>query len=86
MGVKNFFTLRVVLNTYGVLTILGWMLTIYTHPITVNQENGIFFDQSLMLSDQKIKELLSFLFVVGVIYFSIVNVYCNKRVGIRKFY
>ena len=79
MGFKNFFTLRVVLNTYGVLTILGWMLTIYTHPITVNQENGIFFDQSLMLSDQKIKELLSFLFVVGVIYFSIVNVYCNKR-------
>ena len=79
MVVKNFFTLRVVLNTYGVLTILGWMLTIYTHPITVNQENGIFFDQSLMLSDQKIKELLSFLFVVGVIYFSIVNVYCNKR-------
>ena len=55
------------------------MLTIYTHPITVNQENGIFFDQSLMMSDQKIKELLSFLFVVGVIYFSIVNVYCNKR-------
>ena len=79
MGFKKFFTLRVVLNTYGVLTILGWMLTIYTHPITVNQENGIFFDQSLMLSDQKIKELLSFLFVVGVIYFSIVNVYCNKR-------
>ena len=79
MGFKNFFTLRVVLNTYGVLTILGWMLTIYTHPITVNQENGIFFDQSLMLSDQKIKEFLSFLLVVGVIYFSIVNVYCNKR-------
>ena len=79
MVVKNFFTLRVVLNTYGVLTILGWILTIYTHPITVNQENGIFFDQSLMMSNQKIKEFLSFLFVVGVIYFSIVNVYCNKR-------
>ena len=79
MGFKIFLTLRVVLNTYGVLTILGWMLTIYTHPITVNQENGIFFDQSLMMSDQKIKELLSFLFVFGVIYFSIVNVYINKR-------
>lgn len=78
MRVK-FFTLRGVLNTYGVLTILGWILTIYTHPISVNQENGLFFDQSLMLSNQKIKELLSFLFVFGVIYFSIVNVYCNKR-------
>ena len=79
MGFKNFFTLRVVLNTYGVLTILGWIITIYTHPITVNQENGIFFDQSLMMSNQEIKELLFFLFVIGVIYFSIVNVYCNKR-------
>ena len=75
----KFFTLRGVLNTYGVLTILGWVLTIYTHPITVNQDNELFFDQSLMMSDKKIKELLSFLFVFGVIYFSIVNVYCNKR-------
>ena len=79
MKVKKILTFRGVLNTYGILTILGWILTIYTHPITVDQENGIFFNQSLMLSDEKMKELLSFLFVVGVIYFSIVNMYCNKR-------
>ena len=79
MKVKKILTFRGVLNTYGILTILGWILTIYTHPITVDQENGIFFNQSLMLSDEKMKELLSFLFVVGVIYFSIVNVYYNKR-------
>ena len=79
MKVKKILTFRGVLNIYGILTILGWILTIYTHPITVDQENGIFFNQSLMLSDEKMKELLSFLFVVGVIYFSIVNMYCNKR-------
>ena len=79
MKVKKILTFRGVLNIYGILTILGWILTIYTHPITVDQENGIFFNQSLMLSDEKMKELLSFLFVVGVIYFSIVNVYYNKR-------
>ena len=79
MKIKNFLTLRGVLNTYGILTILGWGLTIYTHPITVNQENGLFFDQSLMMSNEEIKNFLLFLFVIGVIYFSIVNVYCNKR-------
>lgn len=78
MKVKKFFTLRGVLNIYGILVIILWILTIYTHSITANSESGIFFDQSLMMSDKKIKEFLSFLLVFGVIYFSIVNVYCNK--------
>ena len=78
MGKKKL-TLRSFLNIYGVLTILGWLLTIYTHPITVNQENGVFFDQSLMMSEQKIKEFFVFLLIVGVIYFSIVNIYFSKR-------
>ena len=78
MKVRKFLTLRGFLNISGVLAIILWILTIYTHPITANSERGIFFDQSLMMSDQKIKEFLSFLLVVGLVYFPIVNIYCNK--------
>lgn len=79
MRVKRKLTFRDVLNIYGVLAILGMILTIYTHPVSASSEKWIFFDQSLMMSGQEIKEFLFFLLIVGVIYFSAVNVYWRKK-------
>lgn len=75
MGNEKFFSLRSFLNIYGLVAIIGMALTIYTHPITVSTENEIFFDDSLMMSNHKIKEFLSFLMIISLVYFSSVNIY-----------
>ena len=74
----SFFSLRSVLNIYGLIAIIGSALTIYTHPITANVEQGIFFDESLMMSSEKIKEFLLFLLMAGVVYFTLVNIFSGK--------
>ena len=74
----SFFSLRSFLNIYGLIAILGFALTIYTHPITASPERGIFFDESLMMSSEKIREFLLFLLIVGVVYFTLVNVFLRK--------
>lgn len=50
-------------------------LTIYTHPITLSTENEILFDDSLMMSNHEIKELLLFLMIISIVYFSAVNIF-----------
>ena len=72
---KKYFSLRRFLNIYGLVTIIGMALTIYTHPITVSTENEIFFDDSLMMSNHEIKEFLLFLLIISIVYFSAVNIY-----------
>lgn len=75
---NSFFSLRSFLNIYGLIAIFLSALTIYTHPITASPERGIFFDESLMMSSEKIREFLLFLLIVAVVYFTLVNVFLRK--------
>lgn len=73
------FTMRTVLNIYGVFLILGMLLTIYTHPISIDRYGKVFFDSSIMMNAQEIKGFLSFLLLVGLIYFPAINIYWIKK-------
>lgn len=72
-------TLRGVLNIYGLMAIIGLVLTIYTHPIRGIGLNGFYFDKELMMSREKLQEFLTFLVLTSIIYFSVVNVYFIKN-------
>ena len=74
----SFFSLRSILNIYGLIAIFCSALTIYTHPIKVSTEQGIYFDASLMMSSEKIREFLIFLLITGAIYFVLVNIFARK--------
>ena len=63
---------------YGLFTICILIATIYTHPITENAEQGIFFDSTLMKSDEKITSLLFFLFIISIIYFIMIDVFSRS--------
>ncbi|MDV6378999.1 hypothetical protein ORD22_12320 [Sporosarcina sp. GW1-11] len=54
-------TLRGVLNIYGLMAIIGLVLTIYTHRIRGIGLNGFYFDKELMMSREKSQEFLTFL-------------------------
>ena len=63
---------------YGLFTIGILIATIYTHPITKNAEQGIFFDSTLMKSDEKITSLLFFLFIISIICFTMIDVFSRS--------
>lgn len=73
------FTMRRVLNVYGILLILGSVVTIFTHPIRIVKDDGIIFDKSIMLNDSEITELLFVLFLFALIYFPAVNIYWIRK-------
>lgn len=64
---------------YGILAIIGLTLTIFTHPLVINENHKIIFDSSLMLSKGEIVELSLFLVVFSLIYFPAVTIYWSKK-------
>jgi len=75
---KSSVSVKKFLNMYGLFTIGILIATIYTHSITGNAEQGIFFDSTLMMSDEKITSLLFFLFIISIIYFTMINVFLKS--------
>jgi hypothetical protein len=66
-------TVRTVLNVYGVFTVLGLIVTIFTTPISINESMEFYFNEDLMLEGKKIKEFLFFIFGSAFLYFCLVN-------------
>lgn len=75
---KSSVSVKKFLNMYGLFTIGILIVTIYTHPITGNAEQGLFFDSTLMMSDEKITSLLFFIFIISIIYFTMINVFSKS--------
>ncbi|KOR80588.1 hypothetical protein AM232_20605 [Bacillus sp. FJAT-21352] len=68
-------TIRTVLNIYGVFTVLALILSIFTTPISINENMQLFYDEDLIMAAKKIKEFLLFIFGSALVYFSLVNLY-----------
>lgn len=70
---------RIVLNIYGVFAIFGLILSIFTHPITSDNNMKLFFDRELMMDSDEIKDFLLFIFVSASVYFCLINLYFSKK-------
>jgi hypothetical protein len=71
----NKMTVRTVLNVYGVFTVLGLIVTIFTTPISISESMVFYFNEELLLEGKKLKEFLFFIIGTALIYFSLVNLY-----------
>ncbi|MBN6886729.1 hypothetical protein ACUXCC_001801 [Cytobacillus horneckiae] len=76
---KREISTRIFLNMYGLLTFIGWMLSIFTIPVSVNEHMEFFYNKELILKTNEIKDFLVFLFCSALIYFSVVNVYFKRK-------
>ena len=71
-------SIKRVANIYGAFTFFALILSIYTHPISVNDDMKLFFDKEIMLEPSEIKEFLIFIFISATLYFLAVNVYFSN--------
>ena len=72
---KKEITIRTVLNIYGVFTVIALILSIFTTPVSINENMQFFYNEDLMMGAKKIKEFLLFIFSSALVYFSLVNLY-----------
>ncbi|ECO1677991.1 hypothetical protein [Peribacillus frigoritolerans] len=76
----NKITIRTVLNIYGIFTVLALILSIFTTPISINDNMQLFYDEDLMMEAKKIKEFLFFVFGSALVYFPLVHLnYKNMK-------
>jgi hypothetical protein len=72
---KKEITSRTVLNIYGVFAVLALILSIFTTPISINENMQLFYNEDLKVEAKKVKEFLFFIFGSALVYFSLVNLY-----------
>ncbi|MCM3034277.1 hypothetical protein [Niallia sp. MER 6] len=68
---KKNITIRTVLNIYGIFAVVGLILSIYTIPVSINNNMQFFYNEELLMDQKKIKEFLIFIFSSAVVYFFI---------------
>lgn len=71
-------TLRAVLNYYGVFLTVGLLLTIFTVPVSQNEQLKFYYNTDLVLKDYKLLNFIYFIVVVSSIYFLVVNIYYSR--------
>ncbi|TXC86018.1 hypothetical protein FS935_18370 [Metabacillus litoralis] len=79
---KKKFRIKSVLNLYGIFIFLGLIVSIFTVPLTINEELELTRNK---MEITKIKKYLSFIFSSGIIYFFSVNVYGLRKIGRKLF-
>lgn len=75
-----------VLNLYGLFTVIALISSIFTIPISVNENLQLFYNKELLLETYKVKEFLQFIFVSALFFFFLVNIYAKGKVWSKVFY
>lgn len=68
---KKKFTVTTFLIIYGALSALSLVLSIFTVPISIDENLKFIYDEKLMLKPNEIKEYLLFIFGSTFVYFFI---------------
>ncbi|WP_281202910.1 hypothetical protein [Cytobacillus kochii] len=71
-------TIRFVLNIYGIFVILGFILSIVTSPISLNEQLQFVYHTEHLLKEEKVIQLIIFLVMGAVIYFTAVNIFYHQ--------
>lgn len=74
---KKSITIRTVLHLYGIFAVVGLILSIYTIPVSMNNNMQFFYNEEFLMEPKKIKKFLIFIFSSAVVYFFILNVNHN---------
>ncbi len=72
---KKRITIRTVLNIYGIFTSFALIVSIFTNPISMNENMEFIYLEELMMEKKKIKEFILFICCTAVVYFPLVNLY-----------
>ncbi|WP_121662058.1 hypothetical protein [Metabacillus litoralis] len=75
-----------VLNLYGLFTVIALISSLFTIPISVNENLQLFYNKELLLETYKVKEFLQFIFVSALFFFFLVNIYAKGKVWSKVFY
>lgn len=75
IGIEKGITIRKALNIYGVFAALALIGSIFTTPISINENMQLFFNEDVMMEPKKIKGFFLFIFGSAFVYFSLVNLY-----------
>lgn len=76
---KKKITIRKVLNIYGIFTVIALILSIFTIPISINENMHFFYSEDLIMEAKEIKEFLLFIFSSALVYFSLINLYYKYK-------
>lgn len=68
---KKKITVSMFLVIYGVFSAISLVLTIFTVPISIDENLKFIYDEKLMLKPNEIKEYLLFIFGSAFVYFFI---------------
>ncbi|MEK4967106.1 hypothetical protein MKX29_05300 [Cytobacillus sp. FSL R7-0696] len=71
-------TIRFVLNIYGIFVILGFILSIFTSPISLNEQLQFVYHTEHLLKEEKVIQLIIFLVMGAMIYFTAVNIFYHQ--------
>ncbi|WP_461610871.1 hypothetical protein [Cytobacillus kochii] len=75
---KKELTIRFVLNIYGIFVILGFILSIFTSPISLNEQLQFVYHTEHLLKEEKVIQLIIFLVMGAMIYFTAVNIFYHQ--------
>ncbi|MCA1028946.1 hypothetical protein LCM23_23200 [Cytobacillus kochii] len=71
-------TIRFALNIYGIFVILGFILSIFTSPISLNEQLQFVYHTEHLLKEEKVIQLIIFLVMGAMIYFTAVNIFYHQ--------
>lgn len=67
------------LNIYGIFAFFALMLSIFTNPISFNENMEFTYYEELIMEKKKIKEFILFICCSVVVYFPLVNLYYKGK-------
>ncbi|MEK5101121.1 hypothetical protein MKX83_03915 [Cytobacillus sp. FSL M8-0252] len=71
-------TIRFGLNIYGIFVILGFILSIFISPISLNEQLQFVYHTEHLLKEEKVIQLIIFLVMGAVIYFPATNIFYHQ--------
>lgn len=79
---KKKITIKTVLNIYGYFTVFGLIISIFTTPVSINENMQFYYNEEFMMGEKKTKEFLLFIFCSAIVYLFILNInykYLDKK-------
>ncbi|MDQ0231989.1 hypothetical protein [Metabacillus malikii] len=80
---KRNITTRFALNIYGIVLVLGLLLSIYTTTFSFEASLGFYQSEERLMEPKKMKEYIIFIVSTGIVYFLAVNLYFIRRNSIK---
>lgn len=72
-------SMRSVLKIYGVFASHGLILSLFTVPVSLDENLKLYYNRELLMEPKKVMELLIFVLCSSIIYFPSVNYFFRRN-------